>query len=86
MTKIIDFPDREIDIENLSITVQRTGEFYLLAQELSTYIAGLPLNRAQNDNLVYMIIDQVAEAERGALMQGFKMGAEVAQGLTQDKH
>ncbi len=73
MGKIIDFPAQEIGIENAMITVERTEGFYLLAQELSTFITGLPLTTAQNDNLVYKIIEQIEEAERGAFMQGYEM-------------
>lgn len=60
--------------EEDALIVERTPEFYSIAQALSDMIDGLPLDKKQNDELVFKIIEQVQEAERGALIQGVIIG------------
>ena len=57
---------------------ERTEKFFQIARELSDFIKGLPLDQPTNDRLVKMMIEQVEEAERGAFIQGFKMGRDFA--------
>lgn len=72
MSKVIDFPQEEILDEG--IVIERTEEFFDIALKVSEFIKTLPLNTEQNDELVKLIIDQIQEGERGAYLQGFKMG------------
>lgn len=62
--------------EDIPIEINRTEEFFRIAQELSDFIHTLPLSVEQNDKLVKLMIDQVQEAERGAFGQGLCMGTE----------
>lgn len=62
-----------------SIVVKRTGEFYQAAKELSEFIHSLPLSAENNNRLIDLMVDQVCEAERGAFVQGFRMGREFDQ-------
>ena len=57
---------------------ERTEKFFQIARELSDFIKGLPLDQPTNDRLVKMMIEQVEEAERGAFIQGCKMGRDYA--------
>ena len=59
-----------------SIQIERTQEFLEAAKRLSNFISGLPLNKEQNDHLVYEMIKQIQLAERSAFMQGFEIGLE----------
>lgn len=63
-------------MDNVSIQVERTEQFLQTARELSVFIQGLPLNSQENDKLISLVIRQVVEAERGAFIQGFRMGME----------
>lgn len=74
MKKILEFQTREQKFEDFSLEVQRTPEFYSIAQNLSGMIKSLPLDKKQNDDLVFKIIEQLKEAERGAIIQGLTMG------------
>lgn len=68
------FFDDSQDIENAAIRMERTADFFQVAQQLSDYIKGLPLDPPTNDRLVALMVDQVQQAERGAFLQGFRMG------------
>ena len=57
---------------------ERTENFFQIAKQLSNFIKGLPLDQPTNDRFVKMMIEQVEEAERGAFIQGFKMGRDYA--------
>lgn len=57
---------------------ERTEKFFQIAKQLSDFIKGLPLDQPTNDRLVKLMIEQVEEAERGAFIQGFKMGRDFA--------
>lgn len=77
MSKIIDFcPTRSGQDD--AIEIERTSNFFLVAQQLSNHIKALPLRQPENDRLISLIIDQVQAAEHGAFAQGFRMGAEFA--------
>lgn len=77
MIKEYEFMDIQ-DIEGASITIERTPDFFQIAQQLSDYIAGLSLDRISNDRLVALMVDQVQQAEKGAFAHGFRMGMEFA--------
>ena len=62
----------------LGIVKERTEKFFQIARQLSDFIKGLPLDQPTNDRLVKMMIEQVEEAERGAFIQGCKMGRDYA--------
>lgn len=53
-------------LDQLTVEMKRTDEFYQAARELGNYIRTLPLSQPQNDHLIKLIIDQVNTAERGA--------------------
>ena len=74
MGKVIEFnnPAGEAAIE-----IPRTGEFYEAAQRLSAYIHGLPLDKAQNDELVALMVEQVKVAERGGFYFGMQLGMDL---------
>jgi hypothetical protein len=74
MSKVINFPQEEI--LDVGIAIERTEEFFEIALKVSEFIKTLPLNTAQNDELVKLVIDQIQEGERGAYLQGFRMGIE----------
>ena len=62
--------------EEEGILIERSPEFYRIAKQLSEHIARLPLSVPDNDKLVGLMIQQVAEAERAAFNQGLRMGVE----------
>ena len=62
------------DIEGVAIAIERTPDFFQVAQQLSEFIHGLPLDQTTNDRLVALMVDQVQQAERGAFAHGFRMG------------
>ena len=64
------------DIEGTAIAIERTPDFFQVAQQLSEFIHGLPLDQPTNDRLVALMVDQVQQAERGAFAHGFRMGME----------
>ena len=61
---------------DIAIQIERTAQMIAAAHKLSDYIKDLPLTAEQNDTLVSSMIEQVQEAERGAFVQGFKLGME----------
>lgn len=71
-------------MEQESIRIDRTPEFNAVARKLSDFIKSLPLSTDQNDRLVWLMIDQVEQAERDAFKQGFLMGVKVMKELGQD--
>ena len=77
MSKIIDFAPARSGQDD-AIELERTADFFMVAQQLSDYIKALPLGQPENDRLISLIIDQVQAAEHGAFAQGFRMGAEFA--------
>jgi hypothetical protein len=64
------------DIEGAAIVIERTPDFFQVAQQLSEFIYGLPLDQPTNDRLVALMVDQVQQAEKGAFAHGFRMGME----------
>ena len=62
------------DIEGTAIAIERTPDFFQVAQQLSEFIHGLPLDQPTNDRLVALMVDQVQQAERGAFAHGFRLG------------
>ena len=62
--------------EEEGILIERSPEFYRIAKQLSEHIDRLPLSVPDNDKLVGLMIQQVAEAERAAFNQGLRMGVE----------
>lgn len=67
-----------ITYEEPSIEIERTAAFHSIARQLSDNLKALPLSNEENDQFIDLMIKQVQEAERGAFMQGFKMGKEYA--------
>lgn len=67
-----------ITYEEPAIEIERTADFHTIARQLSDTLKALPLSHEENDQFVELMIKQVQEAERGAFMQGFKMGKEYA--------
>ena len=67
-----------ITYEEPSIEIERTADFHTIARQLSDKLKALPLSNEENDRFIDLMIKQVQEAERGAFMQGFKMGKEHA--------
>lgn len=64
------------DIEGAAIAIERTQIFFQVAQQLSDFIYGLPLDQPTNDRLVALMVDQVQQAEKGAFAHGFRIGME----------
>ena len=64
------------DIEGATIAIERTPDFFQMAQQLSEFIYGLPLDQLTNDRLVALMVDQVQQAEKRAFAHGFRMGME----------
>lgn len=71
MNNIMNFPSQDLNIE-----IERTEEFYKVAKTVGDYIKALPLNNADNDRLITLILEQIKTAEQGAFNQGFTMGVE----------
>lgn len=63
-------------VEDTGVAIERTPEFFQVAQQLSEYIHSLPLDQPANDQLVALMVDQVQQAERDAFAYGFRMGVE----------
>lgn len=61
-----------------AIEIERTEEFHRRAEELSGFIAALPISKQENDALIALIIQQIQASEQGAFKQGFEMGAKAA--------
>lgn len=57
----------------IELNVRRSERFYELAQQLSDFIAGLPLDKQQNDQLVFMLAAIIDETELNATIQSSKM-------------
>lgn len=55
---------------NLTCILDRTPEFKQKAQEISDFIERLPLTKAENDRLVFLLVEQVQIAEHDAFFQG----------------
>lgn len=66
------------NIDEAAISIERTPDFFQVAQQLSDYIKTLPLDQHSNDRLVALMVEQVQQAEKGAFSQGFRMGKEYA--------
>lgn len=62
------------DIEGAAIAIERTPDFFQVAQQLSEFIHGLPLDQPTNDWLVALMVNQVQQAESGAFAHGFRLG------------
>ena len=64
------------DIEGAAIAIERTPDFFQVAQQISEFIYGLPLDQPTNDRLVALMVDQLQQAEKGAFAHGFRIGME----------
>lgn len=60
-----------------TIEIERSQEFVQISKELGDHIKSLNLSAADNDRLVYLMVDQVREAEVTAFRQGFRLGVDV---------
>ncbi len=65
---------QDFNMDDVAIKIERTPEFLQAAQLLSDFIRGLPIDQPTNDRLVAMMVDQVQQAEKGAFVQGLRMG------------
>ena len=72
-------------IDGAAITVERTPDFFQVAQQLSDFIKDLPLDQPTNDRLIALMVEQVQKAEHGAFVQGFRMGCEYSGGETRSR-
>lgn len=72
MAKVIEYPCADARIE-----IPRTAGFDDAARRLSDYIKNLPLDKAQNDEVIALIVEQVKAAELGAFQFGLRMGLKV---------
>lgn len=70
MSKILPMNQEAIEIE-------RSQEFVRIAKELGDHIKRLNLSAEDNDQLIYLMVDQVQEAEATAFRQGFRSGVDV---------
>lgn len=55
---------------NAAIIINRSEDFQKVAQKLSEFVAGLPLDQPTNDRLVALMVEQVNIAEKDAYLQG----------------
>lgn len=60
--------------KDVSITIERTPEFYTVARRLDVLINSLDLPADKHNELVALMIEQVATAERSAFFQGVELG------------
>ncbi|WP_312159330.1 hypothetical protein [Oscillibacter sp.] len=70
MSNIIPFSQPINDAE-INIFQYRTTELLDTAQEVSEYINSLPLSNEQNDRLVWLLVENVAAAERSGFYGAF---------------
>ena len=68
--------DIGLDTDGSSIAIERTPDFFQMAQQLSEFVRSLPLDQPTNDRLVALMVDQVQQAEKGAFVHGYRMGME----------
>ena len=64
--------------EDEAIQIERSEAFMRKADELSDYIAALPLTKEQNDRLVALTVEQVCLTEMGALKEGVRAARDLA--------
>lgn len=64
------------DLMGTAVAIERTPDFFQVAQQLSEFIYGLQMDQPTNDRLVALMVDQVQQAEKGAFAHGFRMGME----------
>lgn len=76
MNNIINLPSKDSCIE-----FERKESFHKAARELGDYIKGLPLTAKDNDRLMYLMIEQIHEAEQGAFERGFEMGIKLLKNM-----
>lgn len=57
----------------LNVTSGRTEDFENVANELGDFITQLPISNEQNNQLIYLILQQIAEAEVGAFRFGISI-------------
>ncbi len=65
------------NLADVKVDISRTAEFYAVAQRLSEYIHSLPIDKAQNDELVALMVDQVKVAELGGFLFGLQLGMDL---------
>ena len=69
-----------MDNTNIAVSINRTEDFQKIAQQLSEFVAGLPLDQPTNDRLVALMVEQLNIAEKDAYLQGVDIGVKVANG------
>ncbi|MBC3797161.1 hypothetical protein [Acetobacterium tundrae] len=84
MKKIVNFPEAG-NIEDFEIEITRSKEFVEIAHDLGDLIKTLPLDQKQNDDLVYLMVKQVTEAEANAYREGVKMAAAFNEYMEENK-
>lgn len=67
-----------------TIKIERSPEFIAIAHKVGDHIQSLPLDSAQNDKLIALIIEQVNEGERTAFGRGFGMGVKLGRHLAEN--
>ena len=76
MGKVVDFCNEQ-SVQESAIEIPRSNKFVEIAEKLSDFIKLLPLNQADNDKLIQIIVEQVKEAEHTAFLFGFDMGIKI---------
>ena len=70
MGKIVDFNKGN----NPYLEIENTDEFLATALKLSNFIKDLSLTTTKNNELVWLVIDQVTQAKKDAFSQGYQLG------------
>lgn len=73
MSKVVKFPEQNMD--DYALEIPRSEEFIEIAEKLGAMIKSLPLDHKQNDDLVYLMVEQVTEAENNAFRFGIKIAS-----------
>lgn len=80
--EVVDQPYLETEVEQMiSLVIPRSDRFHEIADNLSEFIKGLPLNAEQNNQLVKTVMELTSEAEE----QGARVGFEVGSGFVADE-
>ena len=56
------------------IEIENTDAFLTMALKLSNFIKDLSLTTTKNNELVWLVIDQVTQAKKDAFSQGYQLG------------
>ena len=65
--------DAEEDLE-IIVGDRTRPEFVAATEAVSEFLRNLPLTADQNDTLIALLVENMAEAERGAFLYGFDLG------------